>query len=85
MTSHANCNHPATKSARAACRKAASEVPALVRPTLFTGAELFCELCKDEDGGTFRKVDDLRHIPCPCGRTHDDGTRYGARWVRKGE
>lgn len=28
MTSHTNCTHPATKAARAACRKAAAEAPA---------------------------------------------------------
>jgi hypothetical protein len=84
MTSHANCTHPATKAARAACRKDRATTPAMVRPTLYDGSELFCELCaRDDDFSRYYKLDDMRHIPCPCGRIHDDGSKmpYGARYI----
>ena len=92
-TAHSNCDHPATKAARTACRKARAAAPAYLaatildedRPAMNMGPTLYCLLCADEIADhtdrRFRKVSDMRQIPCPCGRRYDDGVAYGARYI----
>lgn len=83
MTDHRNHDHPNTKGARAACRKAASSPadPFLAdRPTFFD-SPLYCDLCAEELLPSSRRISDLRHMPCPCGRRHPDGVAMGARRI----
>ena len=94
-SSHTNCSHPATKAARAACRKdraAAALAPrdphADSRPALWDGYILYCELCAADLFGTndqgrknYRHISDLRGKPCPCGRRWEDGTAYASRFI----